>query len=217
MNSFMSMEFPVGGHGPHPPKSYTPRCVPVKWVLAATMSPSAIKMSTWYRKSGRAVSQADSASLHRSRVMSLSWFNDMPGAIHSSITARLPLFQSSSKYLRNTTLFCSADIGHPFVRAGLPRHRAAKLRERGTNASCKGYGTFAFTAELTDHPGPVSVGGTPRWKRHQSRRIQEVLSRPWCSAPEQPCHLDVPDQKGKDVRDGQEKHSRAADAQDRHR
>src|SRR3989442_4566078 len=26
----LSMEFPVGGHGPHPPKSYTPRCVSVK-------------------------------------------------------------------------------------------------------------------------------------------------------------------------------------------
>src|SRR6266566_2204646 len=80
------------------------------------MSPSAIRRSTWYSKSGKAVSQAESACLHFSRLVFFSSLSDMPGATISSITARFPLFQSSSKYLRIAVLFCSADMAHPFVR-----------------------------------------------------------------------------------------------------
>src|SRR5438132_3873468 len=181
MNSFISMEFPVGDNGPHPPKSYTPRCVPVKCVLAATMSPSAIRRSTWYSKSGKAVSQAESACLHFSRLVFFSSLSDMPGATISSITARLPLFQSSSKYLRITALFCSADITRPFVRMEV-----------------------VLVWRRSSHDLSTIHRWTPRCKGHQSRCIWEVCSRSWCAAPEQPGHGNIPGQITEHVDDGQQ-------------
>src|SRR5205823_8896844 len=117
------------------------------------MSPSAIRRSTWYSKSGKAVSQAESACLHFSRLVFFSSLSDMPGAIHSSITARLPLFQSSSKYLRKTALFCSADMTRPIHRiefgclltplGHMPVHDQINVLSGARGKSPKVHGKFA--------------------------------------------------------------------------
>src|SRR6266550_7703601 len=126
------MDFPVGGHGAAFRWWKTPRCVAVKWVLAATVSPSATSSSTWYRKSGKAVSHAVTATLHDSWV-SCPQVCKISGPMHSSMNVKSPLFHSSSKYLRTIALFSSADMTH------LPRglicygHRVAEHRESRRN------------------------------------------------------------------------------------
>src|SRR6266516_3401869 len=135
------------------------------------MSPSPMRRSTWYRKSGRAVSQADRASLHRSRVTCLSSFDDISGATSSLMSARFPLFQSSSKYLRKTALFCSADMAHPFRTAGFAQDTEQPSVASVGDADCGECGTFSFplVPHLTSSAdGSRSVSGTAM---HLNRKV----------------------------------------------